>query len=68
MLDIWDEKLSEYAIKICQYRTEFINKLKDKIKIIHKNITENKEEIDLEYITECKDKNEYLNLLKQRRN
>ena len=67
MLDIWDEKLSEYAIKICQYRTEFINKLKDKIKIIHKNITENKEEIDLEYITECKDKNEYLNLLKQRR-
>jgi len=27
MLDIRDEKLSEYAIKICQYRTEFINKL-----------------------------------------
>ena len=67
LLDIWDEKLSEYAIKICEYRSEFLNKLIKKIKIIHENITNNKEEIKLEYITECKEKKEYLKLLKQRR-
>lgn len=67
LLEIWDEKLSEYAIKIYEYRKEFIEKIIKRIKIIHKNITNEKEEIKLEYISECKDKNEYLNLLKQRR-
>ena len=28
LLDIWDEKLAEYAIKICEYRQEFIEKIK----------------------------------------
>lgn len=67
LLDIWDEKLVEYATKICEYRLEFINKLIFKLKNIHKKITNEKEEIELEYITECKEKEEYLNLLKQRR-
>ena len=31
MLDIWDEKLAEYADKVYKYRTEFIKKIKDKI-------------------------------------
>lgn len=67
LLEIWDEKLAEYAIKICEYREEFINKVIEKIKIIHNKITNGKEEIKLEYITECKDKEKYLNLLKERR-
>lgn len=67
MLDIWDEKLVEYAFKICEYRIEFLNKLKEKIKIIHKNITEGKEELKLEYLTDCRDRDEYFNLLKKRR-
>ncbi len=67
LLDIWDEKLAEYAIKIYEYRQEFIDKLKDKIKIVHSNITENKESLSLEYSSDCKDKNEYLNVLKSRR-
>ena len=67
LLDIWDEKLCDYAIKIYEYRNEFINKIIDKIKNIHYNITNKKEDINLEYITECKNKNEFLNLLKQRR-
>ena len=67
LLEIWDEKLAEYAIKISEYREEFINKIINKIKIIHKKITNEKEEIKIEYITECKDKNEYINILKQRR-
>ena len=62
-----DEKLAEYAINIYNYRKEFINKINNKIKNIHDEITENKEEIEIEYITECMNKEEYLRLLKQRR-
>lgn len=67
LLDIWDEKLAEYAQTVYQYRNEYINKIKEKIKKIHSEITEEKEEIEIEYISECKSKEEYLNLLKQRR-
>ena len=65
MLEIWDEKLAEYAVNICKYRTEFIQKIKNKIVEIHSKITN--EKIDIEYITECLNKENYLNLLKQRR-
>ncbi len=67
LLDIWDEKLSEYADKIFEYRNEFIEKIKNKIINIHKDITENKEEIKIEYISECKNRKEFLKLLKERR-
>ena len=67
LIEIWDEKLAEYAIKICEYREEFINKIIEKIKKIHKNITNGKEEIELKYITECKNKEKYLKILKERR-
>ena len=67
MLEIWDEKLAEYANKIYLYREEFIEKIKNKIKLIHSEITENKEEIKIEYLSDCKNKEEYLNLLKNRR-
>ena len=65
MLEIWDEKLAEYAINICKYRAEFIHKIKEKLQKIHSKITQ--ELIDIEYITECNNKQAYLNLLKQRR-
>ena len=67
MLDIWDEELAEYAIIISKYRKEFMNKIKEKIKKIHFEITDNKEEIEIEYLTECDDKEKYLALLRQRR-
>ena len=67
MLEIWDEKLAEYAIKIYKYRKEYINNIDNKIKNIHKEITNNKEEIKIEYISECQEKEKYINLLKQRR-
>ena len=67
LLEIWDEKLADYAIKICEYREEFINKIIKKINIIHKNITNGEEQIELEYITECDNKEKYLQLLKERR-
>ena len=67
MLEIWDEKLAEYGEKIYTYRNEFINKILEKINNIHKNITNEKEEIKMEYISNCSDKEKYLNLLKERR-
>ena len=67
MLDIWDEKLAQCANRICLYRLEFINKIKDKIKEIHNKITENKEEIKIEYITDCENYKELLNKIKERR-
>ena len=60
LLEIWDEKLAEYAFNIYNYRNEFINKIKNKIKNIHSEITNNKEEIEIEYLTECESKEKYL--------
>lgn len=67
LLEIWDEKLAEYAIKIYEYRKEYIEKIIEKINIIHKNITNNKEIIEIEYITECEKKEDYLKILKERK-
>ena len=67
LLEIWDEKLAEYAIKIYEYRKEFIEKIIKKLDIIHKNITNGEEQIEMEYVTECDSKEKYLKLLKERR-
>lgn len=67
MLEIWDEKLAEYGEKIFLYRNEFIEKIKEKINDIHKDITEDKENLEIEYESNCKNKEEYLKLLKERR-
>lgn len=67
LLEIWDEKLAEYAIKIYEYRKEFIEKIIKKLDIIHKNITNGEEQIELEYVTECDSEEKYLKLLKERR-
>lgn len=67
MFDIWDEKLTEYGVKISNYRLEFINKIKEKIKNIHNEITENKEDIEIEYITDSLNREKLLSLYKERR-
>ena len=67
LLDIWDEKLIEYAQKIFQYRKEFINKIQEKIIKIHKEITDNKEEIKIKYQSDCEDIEKFKQLLKERR-
>ena len=41
LLEIWDEKLADYAVNIYKYRNEFIEKIKSKIKKIHSQITNN---------------------------
>ena len=66
-MEIYDEKLAEYGCEIYKYRKEFIEKIREKIKIIHKNITDNKENIEIKYISNCENKEEYLKLLKERK-
>ncbi len=67
LLNIYDEKLAEYAEVINKYRNEFINKLKEKIENIHKNVTEEKETLKIKYISDCYEKEKYLLALKSNR-
>lgn len=67
MLEIWDEKLAEHGEKVYNYRKEFTDKIKEKIGVIHNNITDNKEEIKIKYISDQIDKNKYLEKLKDNR-
>ena len=67
LIEIWDEKLADYGEKIFNYRNEFIEKISEKINKIHGEITENKEKLKIDYISNCEDKENYLKLLKERR-
>lgn len=65
LLEIWDEKLAEYSENVYKYRAEFIQKIKSKIEKIHMNITNEKEEIKIKYISDCQKKEEFLEELKK---
>ena len=65
MLDIWDEKLADYGEKIYKYREEFINKVEEKIKDIHKEITN--EEISIKYVSDAFSKENIIDKLKKNR-
>ena len=67
MLEIWDEKLAEYGEKIYKYRVDYVDKIIEKIKVIHKKITNQEEKIDIKYESNCDQKDNYLKLLKERR-
>ena len=67
LLDIWDEKLIEYGVQIYNYRNEFIEKIKNKINDIHNKITSEKENIKIEYISNCTSREEFSNWLNTRR-
>lgn len=49
ILDIWDLQLAEYGSKIIEQRTEFIKKLNVISSRIHKDITNQKEELEVIY-------------------
>lgn len=68
LLDIYDEKIAEYGIIVNKYRDEFVNKIKEKIKEIHKNVTKEKEEIKIKYISDCFEKDDFIKKLKENRN
>ena len=67
MLGIWETKLADYAEIIYSYRKEFVEKLKEKIVDIHKKITDNKEEIKIEYISDFENKEQFIKALEKHR-
>ena len=67
LLDIWDENLAECSKKIYEYRFEYIEKIKSIINEKHSKITNGKENIEINFISDCKDKDEYLKELKEER-
>ena len=71
LLEIWDIRLAELSEKIYNYRQYYIQKIKEKIKDIHNNITNCgnlSENIEIAYLNNGKNKEEfYNNLLKNRK-
>ena len=67
MLEIWESKMADYAEIIYSYREEFVEKIKEKIVDIHKKITNGKEEIRVEYISDFKSKEQFLKELEHSR-
>lgn len=59
MLEIWNEKIIEYAEKIFKYRNEFMNIIKSKINEIHSDITDKKEQLEIEYISDYVNKEDF---------
>ena len=54
MLEIWDESLSQLSYQIYTYRSEYIQKIKEKIKVIHNKITncgQQDEKIEISFIS-----------------
>ena len=66
MLEIWNTKLAEYGEIIFNYRNEYIEKIKSKITNIHSEITD--EEIKIEYISDCKNKEAFFKKLERNLN
>ncbi len=48
-LDVWDEQLINYGIKIIKEREKFLEKMTAVVRPLHKTLTGNKEEINLIY-------------------
>ena len=71
MLDIWDEQLANLSYQIYQYRDEYVDKIKEKIKSIHSSITNynsEAEQINLKYISTGDSKAKFLENIKKSRN
>ncbi|WP_442602511.1 DNA replication/repair protein RecF [Paenibacillus sp. KN14-4R] len=49
MLEVWDEQLAQYGVKIMKKRQNFINKLQEWAKQIHSGITNGAEVLRVEY-------------------
>lgn len=64
MLDVWDEQLIGFGIKIIEKRCKFIERMNCYIKPIHYQITNDREEIHLSYEDSVKNQ-DFMQLLKK---
>lgn len=67
MLEIWEIKLADYAEIINSYRKEFVKKIMEKVINIHEKVTNNKERIEIEYISEFINKQDFIEKMKKHR-
>lgn len=58
LISVWNEKLSEYGVIISKYREDIIKKINPYIKKYQKEISDEKEDLYLEYICNIKDMKE----------
>ena len=63
-IEIWDEQLASFAEKVFSYRKMYIEKLDEKMSLIHPSLTNQKERIDIKYKTGFTTKEEFLKKLK----
>ncbi|AAK77991.1 DNA replication and repair protein RecF [Clostridium acetobutylicum] len=54
MISVYDEQLSKFGSSLIESRIKYLNKLNEKGKIIHSDITKGKEEIEFTYLTHVK--------------
>ena len=66
-LDVLDEKLIDLANKVYIYRKEFVQKIEKELIFQHKEITNNRENISIKYISECGDIEKFKKVLLSRR-
>ena len=64
LLDVWNQQLTICAENVYNYRKEFIEKILNKINNIHSRITDEKEKINIKYISNFKNKEQFLEELK----
>ncbi len=67
VLDVWDDQLVDVGSSIIKERQNFINMLNEVIKEIHKNLTNDGEEIELRYEPNVEAEN-FDGVLKEKRN
>lgn len=65
LLDIWNQQLTICAENVYNYRKEFIEKILNKIKKIHLSISDEQEKININYISNFKNKDDFLEVLKK---
>ena len=63
LLEIWNEKIIEYADKVYRYRYEYMERIKEKINEVHSSITDESEKIEIEYISDYVNKKDFKNKL-----
>lgn len=54
-IDVWDEQLSKYGSYIVRYRSEFIEKIAILAKLVHRKITDGKEELCISYSSQFRE-------------
>ena len=64
-IDIWNEQLADLNEKIFNYRKYYIEKIQEKLLMIHPRVTNERENIKIVYKTKFEDREKFLNLLEK---